>query len=257
MYTKECVDISGVSDVISNAAANIRYIYTTYVIGYEQSMKTLSYTTAHSRDFAKFLDEQKSHPVHGFLSLPAFLIMPVQRLAKYELLLRELLKYTPATQLGRDRLVHALEVMKEATTFVNEHQRNAENVAKIADIQEHVIGYPPELFNTKRHYITESIMKCRIRRRIGIPKKERVLNVVLFSDFVMLCSQAKQGRPMKCKLHIPLPEVMVDFGKSQDLEIKFISPTVMFTLVADTPGNFSLWQTYLNAHTKTKPNKPN
>lgn len=43
--------------------------------------------------------------------------------------------------------------MKEATTYINEHQRNAENLAKIAEIKDNVTGLPPVSFREYFNFI--------------------------------------------------------------------------------------------------------
>lgn len=56
-----------------------------------------------------FLDiRRKLHREHMTqLDLQSFLIMPVQRFPRYELLLREVLKHTPADHVDRDSLQKA------------------------------------------------------------------------------------------------------------------------------------------------------
>lgn len=85
-------------------AGTLRYTYTRYINNYDQSLKTLQWATSHSPEFAKFLADQQEAKS---LSLSAFLIMPVQRLPKYELLLREALKYTPPHFDGHELLIEA------------------------------------------------------------------------------------------------------------------------------------------------------
>lgn len=68
--------------------------YETYVKDYSQALKMLSWLEANSPSFRAFLEEQNSE-VHGYLTLPALLITPIQRLPKYELLLQVCLDYTP------------------------------------------------------------------------------------------------------------------------------------------------------------------
>lgn len=59
--------------------------------------------------------------------LPAYLIKPVQRICKYPLLLRELLKYTPESENDYDNIRQGMEAMKKVAANVNEEQRKSEN----------------------------------------------------------------------------------------------------------------------------------
>jgi guanine nucleotide exchange factor for Rho/Rac/Cdc42-like GTPase family protein len=60
------------------------------------------------------------------LDLGSFLIKPVQRILKYPLLLRELVKNTPDDHPDRLRLDEALAAMSDVAQSINEEKRNAE-----------------------------------------------------------------------------------------------------------------------------------
>jgi hypothetical protein len=149
-----------VGDIMIEAAPSLRHTYTQYVNNYDQALKTLNWCLQKENSFAFFLESkeqaslqqqmsqlvsnQRSSPTitanntkntQPYLSLPAFLIMPVQRLPKYELLLQELLKYTPKEHPDYNLLQRALQQIKETTNFVNENKRNAENLSKLLSIQ--------------------------------------------------------------------------------------------------------------------------
>jgi hypothetical protein len=66
----------------------IRYAYTKYVNNYNNSLKTLNHFQQNSEKISQFLSEVQVNPKIRGLSLQSLLIMPVQRLPKYELLLR-------------------------------------------------------------------------------------------------------------------------------------------------------------------------
>src|SRR3989338_3069798 len=72
------------------------------------------------------------------LMLNAFLIKPVQRLCKYPLLLRELIKNTPKEHPDHSQLEAAAEKVGSVVAFVNEAKRNAEGKAKMKEIEEMV-----------------------------------------------------------------------------------------------------------------------
>src|SRR3989338_4192445 len=70
--------------------------------------------------------------------LNAFLIKPVQRLCKYPLLLRELIKNTPEVHPDHGLLSAAADKVGSVVNFVNEAKRNAEGQAKMKEIEEMV-----------------------------------------------------------------------------------------------------------------------
>jgi hypothetical protein len=75
--------------------------------------------------FNKFVDMTMQHPKMRGLKLFAFLIKPCQRLLKYPLLLRELVKCTSEDHPDRERLVLALKKFEEVR---DQHRRTDELV---------------------------------------------------------------------------------------------------------------------------------
>ena len=66
------------------------------------------------------------------ISLDGFLLTPVQKICKYPLQLRELLKYTRPQHADYLELQDALEVMKDVAVSINDRKRRIENIEKIA-----------------------------------------------------------------------------------------------------------------------------
>eukprot|EP00732_Lithocolla_globosa_P002862 Lithocolla_globosa_v1_NODE_2027_length_2202_cov_15.826735.p1 type:complete len:686 gc:universal NODE_2027_length_2202_cov_15.826735:2127-70(-) len=67
------------------------------------------------------------------INLEGFLLTPIQRLCKYPLLLREVIKLTPEDHADIDILQQAISQMKEAASFVNEMQKLKELQTRIED----------------------------------------------------------------------------------------------------------------------------
>ncbi len=68
-----------------------------------------------------------------------FLIMPVQRIPRYSLLLRELIKHTPPSHPDLKGLQQALERVDGIAVFLNEEKRRAEEYALIVALQEKLV----------------------------------------------------------------------------------------------------------------------
>jgi len=96
-------------------------LYTIYVRNYESALATLARCTATSPALADFLREQAALPRCDGLPLAAYLIKPVQRLTKYPLFWRQLLKHTPRDHPERATLLRAEELVTAASASVNQH----------------------------------------------------------------------------------------------------------------------------------------
>jgi len=79
-----------------------------------------------SKSFNKFLMTQFHKKESRSLKLDSFLIKPVQRICKYPLLLRELLKYTDESSKDYSNLIKAYARLETVVTVVNGYSKEAE-----------------------------------------------------------------------------------------------------------------------------------
>jgi hypothetical protein len=92
-------------------------------------------TVRQTKSVAKFLDACAKSPECRNLNLANFLLKPVQRICKYPLLLREVIKYTEEGHVDSENLVKALFKIETVVTIVNEGARQAEGVHKMLELQ--------------------------------------------------------------------------------------------------------------------------
>lgn len=71
-------------------------------------------------------------------SMNDLLCVPFQRITKYKLLIKELLKYTDITSPERKPLTEALEVMEDVCSYVNEEYRDTEGKMFIDSVAERI-----------------------------------------------------------------------------------------------------------------------
>ena len=74
-------------------------------------------------------------PIVRGLNLSSFLIKPVQRICKYPLIIREVLKYTEESNPDFDYLKRAMEKLEGVLSVVNEGARKADGGRKMLEIQ--------------------------------------------------------------------------------------------------------------------------
>lgn len=129
-----------------------------------------------------------SHIVDPTYELPCFLIKPIQRICKYPLLLRELVKYTPEDWPNYQNQVDALEAIKQVTQNVNETQRRVENLSVVKLLSERLVdwkGHNLEDFGALLHDGVFPIIKAGA---------EREYHLYLFENIILCC---KESAPSK------------------------------------------------------------
>lgn len=97
--------------------------YSHYCGLYQRSLTTIAEVSDLKYNFSTFLEYASSQPQCKNMSLQSYLIKPVQRICKYPLLLRELIKHTSSDdEQNYQALVVALTEMDRIVTAINHIQ---------------------------------------------------------------------------------------------------------------------------------------
>ena len=83
------------------------------------------------KNFRKFCEEAKEKPECQGLVLGSFLIKPVQRMCKYPLLLKVILKNTPEDHIDYQDLAAAIARFERILSDINEAKAEFENESKV------------------------------------------------------------------------------------------------------------------------------
>jgi hypothetical protein len=117
------------------------------------------------------------------------LIKPVQRICKYPLLLRELIKNTPKDHKDKPLLESCMAKIEEVVILVNERTRAVGDRDKVMELQLRIDAQPPlDLTNSPRRIIKEG----PIQKLISGKNKDRYL--IILSDMLLVCKQPTTGK---------------------------------------------------------------
>ncbi|KAG7283502.1 hypothetical protein CRUP_035295 [Coryphaenoides rupestris] len=75
------------------------------------------------------------------IPLEGYLLTPIQRICKYPLLLKELLKRTPKKHMDYPAVEEALQAMKAVCSNINETKRQMEKLEALEQLQSHIEGW--------------------------------------------------------------------------------------------------------------------
>ncbi|RKP00477.1 hypothetical protein CXG81DRAFT_19588 [Caulochytrium protostelioides] len=92
----------------------------------------------YAKKLKAFMAAAKAQPQHTQISLPAFLILPVQRLLRYRLLLDQIMKYTPTDHPDHAQLARAIAALGARIVACNELKRQSEVAARVQEITSHI-----------------------------------------------------------------------------------------------------------------------
>ncbi len=116
-------------------------IYGPYSSNHSTAVKVYEHLRKKNKKLADFIKEKEASPDCQQINLLGFLIKPVQRLTKYHLLFKEILKHTPKDHPDYPDIEKCFEKMQELATYVNERQRTSESLQKMIEIQENLVDY--------------------------------------------------------------------------------------------------------------------
>lgn len=179
------------SDCLLNFVPYLK-LYTDYVNNHPQATQLLFEMTANNKKFATLIKSIEAQPECEVQDLSSFLIKPIQRLPRYELLLRDMVKYSTDQQ-EHLKLSKLFETVKKINAYINESKRRRDNSSKVFEIQSNLIQGTTKftLYEQQRMYVREDTLQVRKVKKGNKLKKHHVF---LFSDILLDTVRTKEGK---------------------------------------------------------------
>ena len=197
-------------DIFVEIAPHLK-CYVEFVNNYETSSKTLNRLKAENEKYQKFI--QRVNDTNPNMRIHNALITPIQRVPRYILLLTDLLKHTDADHPDYKNIKQALDSIEEIAKYINEKKREAENIAKISEIQSKLTGrHAPALLSTPRWFITEA--PCYLQK--SIKDEPRSGHIFLFSDVILVTKKKPQRFSYKLCLELDNITLLTQVGHLKD-----------------------------------------
>jgi len=226
-------------EVLSNPinGLDFRKVYNDYTITYNNILETLDRCCKEKSAFKRFIQNgEKSFWGSAGNTIQAFFILPVQRITRYILLFKEVIKFTNPTHPDYNNLVATLREMECICIDVNESQRKEDTEKKRVQTLNGIISKVEprlkDLMVDGRYLLREGIISQFDVDDDQI--KERYY--FLFNDIILVTKKQKQKYLMR--LHITLHNVRLkDIPDSQNFlghqitnafEMHTPSKTIMF-----------------------------
>jgi len=193
-----------IGDLFVNEASFL-IIYSDYVTNYLTGNDTLKKEQASSPAFASFVKKREAKPECKFQDIESFLIQPIQRIPRYNLLLQDLTKHTDQSHDDFSDLNRAIVKIKSITKYVNEMKREAENVVAIERISSSLIGKSVDLRGRK--FINEGPLEVSESNGNGsggiIGSKSSQRYFFLFDTMLLMCEEKKRkGKELQSQFQV-------------------------------------------------------
>ena len=219
--------INGVGEAFMRVADFFK-LYTLYCPVYPKAIDTL--TKMHDTDpiYMAVLYEAHSRQDYSGLNLESFLMKPVQRICKYPLLLRELLKYTPAGHQDHASLQKANEKIQTIVTVINERSKHVETLVRTMEIIQKLTN-GRKFHVPTRHFLKEYAVKVRFSDE----KNSMRYVLILFNDIMLFCTVPKllSGDKYKVSFGIKLTGLFVNDCKFNERQVITVSSGTAINLL--------------------------
>ena len=186
----EAKDLDNASTTLGDVFLNFGHyfkVYTIYSNGFSDASETVQTLVANRLPFLQHMQ----HAIEeGKEALESLMIKPVQRVPRYKLLLKELLKRTPEEHMDYALVQRALAVISDVAMHINEHLRRYENQAKTMEIANSF--HPPcsNLVAPARVFLLSAEM-----RKVNKRGKSEAYTFWLFNDVVLYgCKHIMPGK---------------------------------------------------------------
>uniref|UniRef100_M3ZTL3 FYVE, RhoGEF and PH domain containing 4a n=1 Tax=Xiphophorus maculatus TaxID=8083 RepID=M3ZTL3_XIPMA len=156
-------------------------MYAEYVKNFDKAMELLKQWTDRSPPFKAIIQEIQSQEICGSLTLQHHMLEPVQRVPRYEMLLKDYLKKLPQNDPDRSD-AESLEIIATAATHSNSAIRKSENLKKLMEIYE-MLGEEEDIVHPSNEFIKEGhIMKLAARNTSTMDRY-----LFLFNNMLLYC----------------------------------------------------------------------
>uniref|UniRef100_A0A803TMF8 Vav guanine nucleotide exchange factor 2 n=1 Tax=Anolis carolinensis TaxID=28377 RepID=A0A803TMF8_ANOCA len=182
------IDVSMMSGGSSLAKVFLEFkerllIYGEYCSRMENAQTTLNHLMANREDVRQKVEECTLKVQDGKFKLQDLLVVPMQRVLKYHLLLKELLSHS-SDRPEKQSLKEALEAMQDLAMYINEVKRDKETLKKISEFQSSIENLPVKLEEYGRPKIDGEL---KVRSIVNHTKQDRYL--FLFDKVVIVCKR--------------------------------------------------------------------
>eukprot|EP01103_Thecamoeba_quadrilineata_P005891 TRINITY_DN15638_c0_g1_i1.p1 TRINITY_DN15638_c0_g1~~TRINITY_DN15638_c0_g1_i1.p1 ORF type:complete len:810 (+),score=149.18 TRINITY_DN15638_c0_g1_i1:75-2504(+) len=250
---------------------NFLEVYTPYVQNFDFSVALLACLSIRNPAFHKFICEKRERAESQGLDLSSFLITPIQRIPRYNLLLRDLIKYTSADESHPDLpgLQLALSQMEETGKEINKRKGDSEGILRVAYLASTIGKMPPNftLLLPQRRIIKYGVMadtKQAVYLFTDVLLLVKAKRAVVTADVSPSCSLSvppvpSSGQPQK--VEEPLLAFSSAFWSyeidhlsgSKNIELVTEKKKILAKLQFESPTEQEEWVTELNKWLSTAP----
>ena len=170
-------------------------MYIVYVSNFELS--TLKIRELRRKPNSKFVE--LVHEVFVNLGDPtndlaSMLVTPVQRIPRYVMMLKDLLKHTSTQHPDYNNLLKAVKIMTDTTVLVDRKAEDAKNAQKVLEVADMIVDSPMPIVQPNRKWVKDGPVGLIVG-----PHEAKPRYAFLFTDVIVLCVAVEPPKDPKKK----------------------------------------------------------
>uniref|UniRef100_UPI00358E6076 FYVE, RhoGEF and PH domain-containing protein 1-like isoform X2 n=1 Tax=Myxine glutinosa TaxID=7769 RepID=UPI00358E6076 len=170
-----------IGDILQNLAPFLK-LYGEYVKNFDRAMGLVNTWLERSSSFKATIQRIQKQRECGSLTLQHHMLGPVQRIPRYELLLRQYLKHLPAGAPDHTDACKAMEIISKAADHSNVAIKKMEKERKLLDVYE-MIGGEEDIVHPSNELLKEGpILKLSARNGTRMER-----HLFLFRNMLLYC----------------------------------------------------------------------
>ncbi|KAI3380009.1 hypothetical protein SNEBB_004866 [Seison nebaliae] len=146
-------DQPSIGNIFVNYITKFRQKYPPYLNYVDKSLQRLSSLEKRHLPFQKFLQETSLNFLCARQKLNDLLLLPMQRLPRYQLLFEKIEEHSPSDNADSRLIPVALTKIKEVLFHINENKKQAENYVQLFKLFNLIDKCPPQLLAANRQLI--------------------------------------------------------------------------------------------------------
>ncbi|KAK5576573.1 hypothetical protein RB653_007717 [Dictyostelium firmibasis] len=174
-----------IGDLFLPFMGSFQKLYEVYINNYEKAFALTRYfkINPNYQDIQKSIYQKEKDQRCRHLDFGSFLVIPIQRLPRYIVLLKEMEKHTPTDNPDFNFIALSLVQLQDLTLYLNESKRKSSNSDKIDEVKQSVFGATAIIGQSK--YIMEGQLSL-LKGVVASTKKD--LFIYLFKDCI-ICTE--------------------------------------------------------------------
>uniref|UniRef100_A0A4W3JLZ4 FYVE, RhoGEF and PH domain containing 4b n=1 Tax=Callorhinchus milii TaxID=7868 RepID=A0A4W3JLZ4_CALMI len=234
-----------IGDILQKLAPFLK-MYGEYVRNFEKAMELVKTWMDRSLQFKAIVEDIQKQEACGNLTLQHHMLEPIQRVPRYELLLKDYLKKLPQDSSDRKDTEKSLEIISTAATHSNAAIRIMEKMKILIDVYEMLGGEEEDIVNPSNELIKEGqILKLAARNSSSQERYLFLLNNMLLycvpkfslvgTRYTVRTKIGIEGMQVNETHNKDYPNTFQVSGKERILELQ-----ASFSLISPTPKTAEL-----------------